>query len=205
MAINSKVQLCNMALSHLGNYGTVSNIDTPKNDKEIIFSLWYDVARQTFLKMTMPNFCLSRKSVAQLAATPPSPFAYAYEYPKDCLKLLGIGNIEDKQNNYSVENNMILTDVLYSSGAPLRYVGDITDVTDMSPEFKIGLSWYLAAMVAYEVTQDAGRANQIQQMLPEKMSTLSGLNAQENKPIRISHSRFKQSRSTGFPKLEDKR
>lgn len=205
MAINSKVQLCNMTLSHLGNYGTIDDIDAPVSDKEIIFSLWYDIARQTFLKMTMPNFSLARKNVAQLAITPPSPFGYAYEYPKDCLKLLGIGNVEDKENNYSVESNMILTDVLYEGGAPIRYIKDVVDVTEMSPEFKVGFSWYLSDIVCLDITQDLSRAQQISQMLPEKMSTLSGLNAQENKPIRISHSRFKQARYTGFAKLEDKR
>lgn len=205
MSINSKVQLCNMALSHLGNYGTISDIDAPKTDPESTFALWYDIARQTFLKMTMPNFCLSRRNVSQLSGTPPKPFGYAYEYPKDCLKLLGIGNVEDKENNYSVEDNKILTDVFYEDGAPIRFVRDVKDVTDMSPEFKVGLSWYLASVVALEITQDVGKANQISQMLPEKMSTLSGLNAQENKPIRISRSPFRDARRSGFPKLEDKR
>lgn len=205
MSINSKVQLCNMALSHLGNYGTISNIDTPKSDTEVTFSLWYDIARQVFLKMTMPNFALARKYSAQLVETPPPPFAYAYEYPSDCLKLLGIGNVEEKQNNYTVENNKILTNVLYSDGAPLRYVQDILDVTSMSPEFKIAFSWYLASLTALEITQDTAKSQVIAQMMPEKMSTLSGLNAQENKPIRISRSRFKEARYTGFARIEDKR
>lgn len=205
MAINSKVDLCNMALSHLGNYGTVSDIDSPETDPEITFSIWYDISRQTFLKMTMPNFALSRKTVAQKSGTPPYPFAYHYEYPSDCLKVLGIGSIEDKKNDYSVEGRSIYTDVLYEDGMPIRYIGDITDVTIMSPEFKVGFSWYLASHVAADITQDMSKVQFIEQILPEKMSSLAGLNAQENMPIRKSVSKFKQSRVNGFPSSQRKR
>lgn len=205
MSINSKVELCNMALSHLGNYGTISDIDTPKTDKELTFSLWYDIARQAFLKQTMPNFSIGRRYVSQVSETPPYPFKYSYEYPNDCLKLLGIGSVEDKQNDYTVENNRIYTDVLYSDGMPIRFIADITDVTKMSPEFKVGFSMYLASVTALEITQDLDKVQMLKQMLPSEMSALSGLNAQENRPIRISTSRFKEARTSGFPRIRDKR
>lgn len=205
MAITSKVELCNMALSHLGNYGTVEDIDTPTSEKEIVFALWYDISRETFLKMTMPNFALARKRVAQVVETPPYPFGYSYEYPDDCLKVLGIGKIEDKVNDYTVENNRIYTDVLYSDGLPLRYIKSVSDVSAMSSDFKVAFSWFLASHVVMDITQDSGKATMIERMLPEKMSTMSGLNAQENKPIRISRSRFKSARHTGFPTEYNKR
>ena len=205
MTITSKVDLCNMAVGRLGNFGTISDIDTPKEDKEIICALWYDISRQTFLKMTMPNFSIGRKRVSQSTETPPYPFSYAYEYPSDCLKVLGIGAIEDKENNYTVENNMIYTDVFYEDGLPLRYIKDVTDVSAMSPEFKEGFSWYFAGNIALEITQDINKAKLIQEILPQKLATLSGLNAQENKPIRISRSKFKASRRNGFPASDNKR
>ena len=89
----------------------------------------------------MPNFAIARKRVARIVETPPYPFGYSYEYPSDCLKVLGIGAVEDKRNNYTVENNRIYTDVLYEDGLPLRYIKDFTDVSLMSPEFKIGFSY----------------------------------------------------------------
>lgn len=205
MAINSKVELCNMALSHLGNYPTVSNIDVPDSDQEVVFALWYDISRQVFLKMTMPNFCLARKRIASVEETPPYPFSYSYEYPNDCLKLQGIGAIEEKENNYTVEGDRIYTDEVYEDGMPIRYIKDITDVTAMSPEFKIGFSWFLAGQVSLDITQDLGKFKAIEAILPEKMSTLSGLNAQENRPIRISRSKFLEARHSGFPSKSRKR
>lgn len=202
MAISSKVDLCNMSLGHLGNYGTITDIDTPTEDKEITFALWYDISRQTFLKMTMPNFALDRKIVSLRSTLPPFGTAlgyqYAYEYPNDCLKLLGIGEVMDKENNYAVEGRNIWTDDYYENGLPIRYIKDITDVTVMSPEFKMSFSVYLASNVALEITQDATKANAMLKMLPEKLASLGALNAQENMPIRISHSRFKEARFNGL-------
>jgi len=202
MAINSDADLCNMALGHLGNYGTISNIQTPTNDKEITFALWYDISRQTFLKMTMPNFALARKIVSRKIMAAPFGadlgYQYAYEYPNDCLKVLGIGEVMDKENNYAIEGRCIWTDELYETGLPVRYIKDITDVTIMSPEFKMAFSVFLASNAAMDITQDATKASAMLKMLPEKLASLSALNAQENMPIRISHSRFKEARFNGF-------
>lgn len=206
MTITSKNELCNLAVGRLGNYGTINDIDQPKTDKEIVCALWYDISRQAFLKMAMPNFAIARKRVSQVSGiTVPYPFAYAYEYPSDCLKVLGIGAVEDKKNDYTVEGNRIYTDVLYEDGLPLRYIKDITDVTAMSPEFKIGFSWYMAGNIALEITQDLNKVKLIEQLLPQKLSELSGLNAQENRPIRISNSRFKQARISGRATDDNKR
>lgn len=205
MAINSKSELCNLSLSRLGNYNSISDIDTPKTQLEQVFALWYDVARQAFLKMTMPNFAIARKTVARLDDAPAFGYAYAYEYPVDCLRVLGIGNIDEKMNNYSVEGNAIQTDVLHDDGLPLRYVANITDVTKMTPEFILAFSWYLASCVALEITQDMSKVSLIEQILPSKIMALSGINAQENMPVRMSRSLFKQARYVDNPTNVDKK
>jgi len=204
MAITSKVELCNMANGRLGNYSSISDIDNPKTSLEVAYALWYDIARQSFLKISMPNFSMARKRVAEASGTPPYPFKRQYEYPSDCLKVLGIGSIDEKKNDYSIENNMIYTDVGYIDGLPLRYIRDVKDVSEMSPEFKIEFSWYLASCVALEITGDTGKVQMIESILPSKLSSMSGINAQENRPIRISRSKFKQSRY-GYPVSDNKR
>lgn len=198
MAINSKAEICNLALGHLGNYGTVSNIDTPTNDKEITCELWYDITRQVALKLIMPNFSLARKPVSLVTNTANtdrgSGYSNGYEYPNDCLKALGIGNIDLREDNYAIEGNVIYTNVAYEDGLPLRYVKDITDVNFMSPEFKMLLSWFLAANIAWPITQDREKVKLIEELLPGKMSAYSGLNAQENRPTRISRSKYLEAR-----------
>lgn len=199
MSITSKNEICNLALGHLGNFGTVSDIDTPTNDKEITFALWYDISRQALLKMVMPNFALARRLVSELVISIPFGYANAFEYPSDCLKVLGLGNIDQRADfTYSIEGNVIYTDDDWEDGMQLRFIRDIIDVNAMSPEFKMLLSWYLAGNVAQDITQDANKVALIEKILPGKMSELSGLQAQENRPIRISNSLFKAARYADF-------
>lgn len=205
MAINSDAGICNLSLGYIGNKDTVSNIQTPTNDKETVFATWYDVTRQSCLKMLMPNFALSRRVVAQLAEVPATGYAYYYEYPAQCLKLLGIGDIMDRENNYSVEDGKIATDEVYEDGMPIRFIKDITDVTLFSPEFKLVFAMQLASNTALQITQDVAKANLIKSSMREMMSSVSGVNAQENRPVRISRSRFKDARFMNDPSYTGKR
>lgn len=195
-AITSKVDICNMALGHLGNLGTVENIDTPSNDKEVTFALWYDITRQTLLKNMVPNFALGRQVVARDMNNPPAfGYGYVYAYPTNALKVLGLGNLSEKgDTNFSVEGNRIYTDSLYDAGMPVRFVKDVTLVNAMSPEFKMLLALYLAEKVALPLTQDKAKKKMIQDMLPKEMTSASGINAQENQPVRRSYSRFRAAR-----------
>lgn len=205
MAITSKNDVCNLTLASLGNYGTVSDIDNPTNDKERTFAQWFDVTRQFVLKFLMPNFALDRAVVGQLVETPPFGYAYYYEYPNMCLKLLGVGNVKDKTNNYAVEKNKILHDTNYTEGMPIRFISDITDMNEWYPEAIILLSQYLAAYTCFAITQDVNKARALQAALPAQLSAASGLSAQENMPIRKSTSLFKQARYYSQPTNTDKK
>jgi len=205
MAINTKSDICNLAISSLGNYPTISDIDTPVTDPERTFSLWYDICREFTLKLMMPNFALARTTVAKLVEVPPFGYSYYYEYPNNCLKLLGVGDVKDKENNYNVEENKIAHDTDYDEGMPIRFIKKVTDVNSMSPEYVILLSQYLAAYTCVSVTQDAAKAKALKAELPALISSASGLNAQENMPIRISSSRFRQARFSSFPQTTDKK
>lgn len=211
MAINSKVDICNLANSHLGNFGsTITNIDTPTKDQERVYALWYDLCRQFVLKLLMPNFALQRVVVSQLAETPAFGYSYFYEYPTYALKVLGVGEIEEKENNYSIESTpngvmAIAHDYDYTDGMGIRIIYDVTDVNRFTPEAKLLMSQYLAAYVCLAITQDAVKAKKLKDELPAEMSTASGLNAQENMPVRLSRSRFKQAKFNMNPKNTSKR
>lgn len=196
-AITSKVQICALALGDLGNRNSISNIDTPRNDKEIVFAQWYDITRQYCLKTMMPNFALNRIVVSQkpVPAGYIKAYAYAYEYPKRCLKLLGVGDIDCTDSNQpTVENGLIFLNELFSDGLTIRFVDDITDVPSMSPEFIIYLAKELAKRTALPITQDQAKKKVATQEAKEEAMNSSALNGQENKPIRRSTSRWRQSR-----------
>jgi hypothetical protein len=194
-AITSKVQICNLALGYLGNKGTVQDIDSPQIDKEIIFAQWYDISRQTLLKLLMPNFALSRKLVAELIITPAFGYDKVFEYPSDCLKVLGFGNIDEKGDfKYTIEGDQLLTNDEWENGLQLRYIKDITTITSMSSEFIMTFALYLATKTCLQITQDRKLLGSLLTMLPSELSMVSGLNAQENPPIRKSVSRWRAAR-----------
>lgn len=210
MTINSDVGICNLTLSNLGNFGTVSNIDTPTNDKERVFALWFSICRQFVLKLLMPNFALSRVIVSKLDEVPTFGYAYFYEYPIYALKILGVGEIQERMTDYAIEETPgfvtgIAHDYDYADGMPIRIIRDVEDMNRWTPEAKLLLSQYLAAYTALAITQDPVKAKKLKDELPAEISSASSLNAQENRPVRISRSRFRAARYNGNPQNTDKR
>jgi len=202
---NSAVDICNMALSYLGNYGTVTDIEKPEDSKEIVFSIWYETVRKKLLRNSMPNFALKRKRVALTTEIPAFGYTYAYEYPKDTLKLLGIDDLDLKKNNYSVEGDYIYTNDFYGEGLPIRYVADIKDVTKFADDWAILLSMHLASAVAYPITQDTEKKAYIDKLIQLENATVGSVNSQENRPIRLSYSRFQMARRTDYPNVNNKK
>lgn len=201
----TKETICNLALGHLGSKSTILDIENPKKSEEIVFSQRYDIVRQKALKMIKPNFALKRALLARLDETPVFGFSYVYLLPSDSLSLLGIGNIEDKENNYTIENNRLYIDDNYEDGLPVRYVQDYTDTTKFTPEFVELLSWELAKNCCMAITQSKEMLSYITQIMPRELSSASAMNAQENRMIRISNSRFKASRYSNNPRFEVKK
>lgn len=209
MAVNSSSDICNLAIGQLGNYPSISSIETPTTDNERIFAQWYDICRQMTLKVIKPNFALTRTIVAQLAEVPPFGYGYYYQYPQNALAIQGVGTVKEKINNYSIEATptgvkAIAHNTDYTDGMPIRIVIDVTDIPSWSPEAKLTFAQFLAAMTCLQVTQDQNKADKLKSQLPSQQSQASALNAQENIPIRISRSRFMEARRVGFPSLPEK-
>lgn len=203
--MNSSVEICNLSLSRLGNKGSVEDIDNPTTPVERVFATWYNICRQFMLKKLMPNFALKRDVIAALVETPPFGYTYVYALPKDCLKPLGIGEIQEKENNYSVEGNKLYTDEYYEDGLPLRYVKDETDVSKFSSDFIMAFSAELAEKASLQITQDVEKLTAMNTLKKSDQSEASALNGQENRPIRINRSRFKEARTSDNPTGFNKR
>jgi hypothetical protein len=200
----SKSEICNLALGRLGNYGSVSDIDTPDTTIEKTFAKWYDATRRKVLRSMIPNFALTRRKLSALATTPAFGYTYEFAYPNDCLKLLGIDEVEEKENNYGIEQNSagvkcIQTDEEYDDGLPVRFIKDEEDVTKFSSDFVDLLSWELAYAVCMEVTQDIEKLAYMEKILPSKRASMGAVDSQENMPVRRNQSKFYKARFTDYP------
>lgn len=202
--MNAKTEICQLSQSRLGNISLVSDIDNPETPAEKAYAKWYDVCREDLLKTLMPNFALCRVIAPKLDEKPAFGWNFAYQYPNDCLKVLGIGETQNKENNYAVEtlpsgNMAVLSDDELSYGMPLRYIRNIENVGKFSPEFVMLLSWALAYNTCIEITKDYDKLSYIEKVMPSKLSSASSVNAQENKPVRVNTSKFKQARYIDNP------
>lgn len=201
-AFNSKVQVCNLAAGAQGLKNSINNIDTPTSDKEIVFAQWYDITRQQVLKFLMPNFALARQILAPLPAVPAAyacEYRYAYQAPSNCLKVLGLGPIDSQETKPTYEGGVIFTNVFYTNGPTLRFIADITDVTQFTPDFIMTFASILGKLTAMVNTQDPSKKASLLKDAMQEWTNSTAQNAQENKPMRMSRSRFREARRTNNP------
>lgn len=204
--VNTKTEICNLALSCIGDKGSVENIDVPEKQTEIVCAKWYDVSRQTALRQMMPSFARKRE-IWPLAVDyrPAFGYDYAYKYKSNCLKVLGIGEIGRRCRDYAVESGYLLTNEYHENGLPVRYVYDVEDVSQFTPDFVSLFAWFLAKDICIELTENESKYAQIEQILPTKILQYCGVDSQENRPVRISESRLMRARAGLYPLCGRKR
>lgn len=162
----SEVNICNLALSHLGDRATVASLDPPEGSAQAeLCARFYPIARDSLLQMHGWNFATKRIQLAQLG-TPPTGWAFSYARPQDALDVFDIQmpNTQDyvlQTQAYICETEQDGDEVIYTNvqDAVCRYVARIEDTTKFSPLFIMALSWHLASMLAGPVIKgDVGAA-----------------------------------------------
>lgn len=159
----SDVQICNMALSHIGSEARVAAISPPDGSVEAGHcATFYDMARTELLEPGSWAFSLKRAALAQVT-NPSTIWAYAYAKPADCLRALRIlrpsiaitvftqdlvvePHTDDRDSApYDIEGQVILTN---EPDAVLVYVQDVTDSTKFPPSFTSSFSYLLSSYLA---------------------------------------------------------
>ena len=193
--MRTKVEICNLALSCLGEKNSVENIDNPTKQAEIVCSKWYDVARRTALRQLMPSFARKRDIwAADISYKPAFGYSHAYRYKSECLKVLGIGNIGSGREDYAVEDGHILVNEDFKEGLPVRYVADVKDLTKFTDDFVQMFAWFLARDICTELTSSSQKYGEIEQILKTKIQQFCSVDAQENKPVRVKNSELLRAR-----------
>lgn len=159
----SDIDICNLALGHLGDEANVSSINPPDGTAQATHcSRFYAIARDATLEMHAWGFATKRASLAQLATPSTTAWAYQYAVPPDMIKPLsvypadadyvdGIGDDDNKQP-YLREGDVILTN---TPDAMLRYIARITDPTRFTPLFVETFGYKLAARLAGPIVKGA--------------------------------------------------
>lgn len=168
--MSSEITICNLALSHIR--GGSINALTEASIQAQQCKLLYPILRDSVLENAPWQFATRIVSLAELTDVEVFNFAYAYQYPSDCLKIKRLilnwetVNRTDSQfygNNLPIINTQapvpyqVFNDdgnrVIGANYAELRaeYTVQVTDTNLFSTQFILALSHLLAAELAIPI------------------------------------------------------
>lgn len=183
----SEVDICNLALGHLGDVATVASLDPPEGSAQAEHcARFYPIARDSLLEMHTWGFATKRIQLAQLGNGWPE-WTYSYAQPSDALNIIAVlpPDATDDYSAPAMSWGQYGTGLPISAGgsyvpqafscevdgdgneviltdqvnAVLRYSAKVTDTTSFSPLFTVALTWHLASMLAGPMIKgDAGAA-----------------------------------------------
>jgi hypothetical protein len=160
--MSSVVDICNLALSHLGDEAGVVAIDPPDGTQSAAYcGTYYPMALAVLLEMHPWTFATKRVALAEVGNPSPDDWLYAYAIPSTCIRPLAallpgvpsrpFGNDTDNGSHpYIVEAGEEGEPVLYTNveTAVLRYIDHVTDTARFTPSFVITLSRLLSSYLA---------------------------------------------------------
>lgn len=162
----SDVDICNIALSHLGSDAQVASIDPPDGSAEAGHcARFFPIVRSEMIEPYPWRFATTRAALATVA-NPSTVWQYAYALPSDMLRAwrvlragsVFVNDIFDLDNagmlalpderdcaDFTIEGNVLLT---HEPEAVLIYSRDVVDTALFSSSFRTGFGYLLAAYLA---------------------------------------------------------
>lgn len=180
----SDVEVCNMALSHIGSKSRIESIDENSAEANEC-KTWFDWSRRQVLEDHNWNFARKRASLALHGDAPPAGWSYRYEYPSDCIKARLIYNPSGPYADpipFTIESvddgseSCILTNQV---NAILIYSWELLNLGQFSSLGIDALAWRLAERVAMPLTGDKQMKDLANRGYALTMRTASGSNADE--------------------------
>lgn len=156
---NSKTEISNMAISHLGTGKEIIDLDTEKSEEASVCRRFFEIAKDTVLQDCEWPFATKIASLGLIESSPNNEWDYSYSYPSDCLNFRklqsGIRN-DTRQSRipYRIGHGdsgaIIFTDQEDAIG---EYTVKITDTSRFYPDFTLALSLKLAYLIAPRLTK----------------------------------------------------
>lgn len=202
----SVVQLCNMALSHIGADARVTSITPPDGSVEAGHcETFYDIARTELIETGNWAFTLKRVALAPVDNVS-TGWAYAYAKPSDCLRAQRVpvsrfgvtvfdqDEVKAEPTDRSGADFDLEGDVLYTNqpDAVLLYVADVTDTSRFTPSFVSALSYNLAAYIAGPIVKGnegarlADNMRQRAMTMAEMSAVVSANSSSTTEPVQAS-------------------
>lgn len=199
----SEVDICNLALSHLGDPATIASIDPPEGSPQARYcARYYPIARDLAQEAHAWAFNTRRAVLASvpLPATVEGEWLYAYVLPANCVRALRVYTPGHTEQGQSDDFTIEASDdggqrVVYTNtpGACVQYLVRVADTTRYPPSFVSALSYLIARYVAGPLTKDMGRIQAMDGLYRLALASASALDSNAQ-----SSEQWKQERAPGW-------
>ncbi len=195
---NSKIDICNMALDHIGQ-ASVSDIDSPSTVEEETCARWYDHTRRSLLRDYVWNFAKRRATISR-TGTPLFDWADSYQLPNDFVRFLSVkGEIEvTRETDYDIEGDQIQLNNGGAASTSLRYIYDSQTPTEWDSLFINVLALSLAYNMAYAFTLKKGVVSTVSDKLTLALPKAITVDGQERPARRVQRSKYLTKRRLGI-------
>ncbi len=160
---SSKIDICNLALSHIGDVSNVTDLNEQSAQSDHC-KRYYPIALNLLLEQHEWSFATRRKAGALLSEPPASQWQYCYQVPADAVKVFAVlpeGGLDRESVPFTMESLDSGDRIIFCDwpNVTLRYVALIDNPTVYTPQFSVTLSWLLASYLAGPILKgDAGRS-----------------------------------------------
>ena len=176
---NSIVEICNAALSLIGEKQITNATLADDTEAERQCALLYPVVRDKILRAHPWNFAEKRVQLAALTETPAFEFNYYYQLPSDCLRVL---RLYDADVPHRVEaDRRLATD---ATPCKVIYTSKVTDPTEFDAGFTHAVIYQLASHLAMVLSDNKGLAGELRQAADMELKHAKMLDAQESYPYK---------------------
>jgi hypothetical protein len=203
------VRICNMALNRIGARASISSLAEVSTEAAACASM-LDEARDATLRAHDWNFARRIVTLASLGAGP-SNWAYAYAYPSDAVRVLGVvpeggawvlplGAPPSFGTGGSTSLGGGERREIYSNLSPAicAYTRQVTDPTQWDSQFVTALTWQLGMEIAMPITGDTAKVSMCEQMFNAALAEARAQDANEHGATRQAEASWLRARGPTY-------
>lgn len=197
----TEVDICNQALSLLGDVGQITSIDPPDGSAQaLVCNRFYDQAIDATLQMHAWSFAVKHETLVA-ATNDRDEWAYAYEVPDGLLRVLFVLPATTRQDfpdqfseagrDYAIELDADDAPILYTNmaNARIRFIKRITNEALFSPLFIQAAAAHLASLMAGAIIKgNEGMA--VSDRCLQRFSAYLGKAAQHDSKQRVANAQY---------------
>lgn len=201
MSATSDTEICNLALSRVGNKRQISSLTEGTTEADLV-NLHYARSRNALLRAHPWNFAIRRATLAQSSTTPNHEFDYYHVLPVDCLKVIrtnweadgtfgtaiygfpGLVGGYETPIPYRIESVAGVGRVLAcnEATAKIEYIAEITDTALFDDLFTDLLAQRIAAEICPALTTNATMIKGLWEVYQSKLAEARTTDAMEGTP-----------------------